>query len=168
MTSQEINQQLMTLSPEYRVRFNEERSAFFNDTPFTYDLPDNFDHYRFFCGGLVNECMLEITANTYITLFFSKSIGEYNIGNMVSILIASEKATFLSYVQAFGKKEGCNPAEEWAYMRTSFEKITHQINDLIEPAMEKILKKLQALQHNLIKANGHTGDYKKGKNISLP
>lgn len=165
MTSQQLQAALMGLSPEYQQRFEKERAAFFNDTLFPFDLPDNFDHYRFFCGSVTNERTLGISAAGYLTLFFSKGIEQYNIGNIVSICTASERANFLQYVQAFGKKEGCNPVEEWSYMRQSFERMTKECNDIIEPEMERMLKKLAALQHNLIKANSSdTGNYKGGKN----
>jgi len=167
MTPQQLQQALMGLKPEHQKKFNEERDTFFN-SPFPHDLPENFDHYRFFCGCVTNEAQLGISAKTYGQLFFSKEIGSYNIGNIVSICSASERATFLDYASAFGKKEGVNMTAEWNYMRESFEQMTLQVNALINPAMEKIIKKLQALQHNGIipAANFDTANYK-GKNIPL-
>lgn len=159
---------LMQLSPENRERFYKERDEFFDKTIFTHELPENFDHYRFFCGSHTNEVQLSVSAATYNTLFFSPSFEQYSVGNIITICGASERTSLFMYAQSFGKKEGVKPVAEWCYMRESFEIMTKQVNAIIEPEVMKIINKLMSIQTALVKANGHdTGNYRKNKNIPI-
>lgn len=161
MTSQEIQQATMQLSPEYRKRYEEERVAFFNET-FEFEPFPEWDKYRVFLGSLVNETQLGVSATTYAALFFSATIEKYNVGNMVSICQASEKATLDKYMQSTKRIEGVNPISIWCDTRQYMEVITQQLNEVIEPAMTKIVKKLLALQFSLSNGNGGAR-----KNIAL-
>lgn len=138
----------MGLSPDYRNRFEKERISLY-ETTYEGPLPPNFDKYRQFLGSVVNETQLGITAMNYAILFFSADIQQYSIGNMVSLLQASENATLSLYTQGTRRIDGINPISEWCDLRQSIEAITTDINGIIEPAMGKIVKKLQALQHSI-------------------
>lgn len=161
---------LMALSPENRERFYKERDEFFDKTDFPHELPENFDHFRFFCGCHTNEVQLSVSAAMYNKLFFSKEIERYSVGNISTICNASERTSFFMYMQSFGKKEGVNPVAEWSYMRESFEIMTRQVNEIIEPEIMGIINRLIELQRALIKPENHnSNNYKGGKNhIQIP
>jgi hypothetical protein len=159
---------LMSLSPENQERFYQERDAFFDETPFTHDLPDNFDHYRYFCGIHTNEIQLAVSADTFINMFFRKGIEQYSIGNISTICNASERVSYFNYLQTYPPKEGVNTVAEWDYMRRSFEVLTQQVNDIIEPEIMGIINKLIKIQTSIIQGQqGNAGEYKKNKSIKL-
>ena len=146
MNTQDIQRALMGLSPEYQQKFYDARDKFFNETDFTHTLPDHFDHFRFFIGCHLNEISLRISAETFNTLFYSKSIARYSVGNMVSICEGSEKVTLFMYKQSFGDQSNADTMNMWRYMRVSFESLTGQVNAIVEPEMEKLLKGLARQQ----------------------
>ena len=166
MTQQELQQKMMGLSPENVQKFYDERAAFMQDYIYTGFIPENFDHYRVFCGTQTNEVALGVTAQTYLNLFFSKSIEQYSVGNMACICQASEMVNYSLYLQSYGPEVAS--VTSWGYMRQSFERLTKEVNAIVEPAVENILNAIVRKQQTMARLTHNTGDYKQnGKQISL-
>lgn len=166
MPLHEIQRALMGLSSENQEKFYEQRNIFLEQTDFNEPLMDEFDHYRVFIGSQTNEIALGITAASFNTVFFSKTIGKYSLGNMMSICQASESVTFGMYIMAYGPSTGIT--SKWAYWRENMERLTEAVNVIIEPELQKMLKSITLMQQSLIRTNGNSNNYKNPNTIHLP
>lgn len=142
---QKFEAQMGMLRPEFQERFYKELHEFFEATKFPSDvLPANFDKMRFAALVHIHPVNVQQSANAFNNLLLGESFEEYNLGNMVIICNGHERTTLMDWIILFGYSD--ESKKNFAYFLEAMEQLTIQVNEMIEPEKDKLLRKMMTLQ----------------------
>jgi len=140
-----FEQQMGMLAPQFQEQFHNEQKAEWDKVQFNSTaITDTFARYREF--GLMFETPvgLGVTPSYFCNLMYNPDIESYTVSDIITLCRAFERRTQFEWMQITGgRPEG---RQEYADFLSCMEQITNEVNAIVEPIKDKLVRKMQTLQ----------------------
>lgn len=144
MSKQNFQQQMGSLTHEFQERFHNEQQAEWDKLPFTSTaINESFAKYREF--GLMYETPISMGLSPkYFIHLMTGEMTDYFVSDIVSLCQAFERRTMHQYMSITGARK--ESRQEFADFLAVAEQITTEINAIVEPIKDRLVRKMQSLQ----------------------
>lgn len=135
---------MQMLNAESQERFYKEQKEEWDKIPFTSTaINEQFGKYRHFALMFDTPVALNVIPAYFVNLMCNP-MDAYCVSDIVTLCQSFEKRTFFEYMQSFGRTPDAQ--QGYADFLSCMEQLTNEVNDIVEPIKDKLIRKMLKLQ----------------------